>query len=335
MKNTLYLIALLILSCGISISTQSQSTTYTYPLGSSFNALEAGAPPLVQIPNNDGLTGEFVNRPIPVSTCEQGGNAKGYYFEDDAGLQFNVPDGFIDDGTYSLSMIFHFDEFIDPPPWVRILSFTHDDDHGIYIYLSNPPDNGTLDFWPYSQVGAENFFNTNDYYQLMLIRDAEGMVKVYINGEEFASYDDSGTGEYIPQIGKDYLIFFRDHPSVLANEASPGFVSNIVLSDNPWTQQQVEARWEEFCGDLLSLDEIPALEIKIYPNPVLNKLNIDLPEPHAKAELTVYDITGKLILTASAEDYKSQLDVSALHPGLYILKIKIDDLVRMSRFTKE
>lgn len=100
---------------------------------------------MIQIPNNSGLTGEFVTRIVPSSTCGEGGDAAGYFFEDDAGLQFDNPPGFIDQ-SYSLAFNFQIDEFITPPPWVRILSFTHVDDIGVYIYLTNPPTNGTLQF---------------------------------------------------------------------------------------------------------------------------------------------------------------------------------------------
>ena len=326
------------LFCAFSLLTCSviaQTTSYTYPLGYNFNGLESGAPPLVQIPNNDGLTGEFVTRPVPVSTCEQGGNAKGYYFEDDAGLQFDCPAGFLDDGIYSLSMIFHFDEFISPPPWVRILSFTHEDDYGIYIYLTNPPYTGTLDFWPHGTVGTQDFFNTVDYYQIILIRDADGMVKVYINGDEFASYDDSSTQEYMPQPDKEYLIFFRDHPSVLANEASPGFVSNIVLTDAAWTPVQVQDRWDDFCGSLLYTEEVSMEKTRIYPNPAVNTLIIEMPGNQKDTEFSVFDITGQLVLQSSSHGMRMTLDVSTLSPGLYILKINLGNTTKMVKFTKE
>ena len=67
-------------------------TTYTYPLSWNFKSLENGGPDLIQIPNNNGLTGEFTTRIVPASTCGQGGTAGGYFFEDDAGLQFKSSD---------------------------------------------------------------------------------------------------------------------------------------------------------------------------------------------------------------------------------------------------
>ncbi len=335
MKKTIYSAVFLSLFFFCLQSSNAQYTTYTYPLSASFNGLEAGAPPLTQIPNNNSLTGEFVARSVPVTTCEQGGIAKGYFFEDDAGLQFDNPEGFIDAGIYSLSMIFHFDEFIEPPPWVRILSFTHEDDYGIYIYLSNAPLTGTLDFWPHGTVGTPDFFNTDDYYQLILVRDETGLVTVYINGEEFADYDDSSTEEYLPQPDKDYLKFFRDHPSVMANEASPGFVSNIVITNRAWTPTQVTARWDLFCGSLLYTEELSLDKIKIFPIPADDRLTIELQNNQSVLQFSVFDITGKQIIQTSSSEEETNIDISALNAGLYILKIDMDRETQMVKFTKK
>ena len=308
--------------------------TYTYPLSQSFSGSGAGAPDLIQIPNNSGLTGEFVIRPVPTSTCPQGGNAKGYFFEDDAGLQFNSPTGFIDN-QYSLSMIFQFDEFISPPPWVRVLSFTHEDDHGIYIYLTNPPTNGTLEFWPHGTVGTYDFFNTVDFYQLILVRQTDNLVKIYINGNEFDTYDDGTTMEYLPQPPDNYLIFFRDHPSVMADEASPGFVSNIELTNIAWTSQQVATKWSEFCTSLLYVPEPEAESFIVYPNPAENFLYINLPEAHDRTHLKVFDVSGRLLIDKVTLEKSPVMDVSQLDAGLYFLVIEQTHDLQTVRFSKQ
>jgi len=216
----------------INISGIQAQVSYVYSLSSNFQASQPEAPDLIQIPNNSGFTGEFVTRTVPETTCGQTGSAKGYFFEDDAGLQFNNPAGFIDQ-SYSIAFNFQIDEFITPPQWVRLLSFTHTDDVGLYIKLTGAPDHGTLEFWPYGFAGETNFFSPIDFYQMILVRNDAALIKVYVNGTEFAEYDDSGTQAYVPQDPENYIIWFRDHPSVLADEASPGFVSDIALLN--WT----------------------------------------------------------------------------------------------------
>jgi hypothetical protein len=265
--------------------------TYTYHLSQSFSGSGAGAPDLIQIPNNSGLTGEFVIRPVPTSTCPQGGNAKGYFFEDDAGLQFNSP--------------------------------------------TNPPTNGTLEFWPHGTVGTYDFFNTVDFYQLILVRQTDNLVKIYINGNEFDTYDDGTTMEYLPQPPDNYLIFFRDHPSVLADEASPGFVSNIELTNIAWTSQQVATKWSEFCTSLLYVPEPEAESFKVYPNPAENFLYINLPEAHDRTHLKVFDVSGRLLIDKVTLEKSPVMDVSQLDAGLYFLVIEQTHDLQTVRFSKQ
>lgn len=333
MKTFKQAIALAI-CCLFSTLVSSGQTVFTYPLVEDFSAIETGAPDLIQIPNNSGLTGEFVTRTIPFSTCSEGGEAEGYFFEDDAGLQFNNPPDFIDQ-SYSLAFNFQIDEFISPPPWVRLLSFTHSDDVGVYIYLTNPPTNGTLEFWPYGTVGEDNFFTTVDFYQLILVRNDDGLIKIFINGEEFAEYDDSGTQKFIPGDPDNFIVFFRDHPSVLANEASPGFVSDIIIGNQAWTPEEVLEVWEDFCGSLESINESPKLVAQIFPNPVHDVLSISMEKPGRTADIQIFDLLGRMVFKSSILQNLITVDVSNLKEGMYLLKIIQDGQIEVRKFNKE
>ncbi|MFU8842824.1 MAG: T9SS type A sorting domain-containing protein [Bacteroidales bacterium] len=333
--KTLTLVVLVIAQYFVLIHLADSQTIYTYTLFGNFESTPAGGPDLVQIPNNSGLTGYFTTREIPFSTCEQGGTASGYFFEDDAGLQFNNPAGFIDN-TYSLAMNFQIDEFISPPPWVRLLSFTHVDDIGIYIKLTNPPDNGTLEFWPYGTVGEYNFFNTYDFYQLILVRNSPGLIKIFINGQEFAEYDDSNTQKFLPGPPSNYIVFFRDHPSVLANEASPGFVSNIILRNQAWTAEEVDEIWENFCPSLIDVETHVGTSFRLYPNPVAsNQMFLEVERFTSNQEYRVLDLTGRTILQGKLLDTQNLLDLSRLNPGLYTVVVQDAEGNMAMKFIKQ
>lgn len=308
---------------------------YQYLLKENFHAQQTAAPDLVQIPNNQSQTGSFTVRQVPASTCGQQGNAPGYFFEDDAGLVFNNSAGFIGQ-EYTIAFNFQFDEFIDPPGWVRIMSFTHYDDVGIYINLTNPPTNGTLEFWPYGMAGTTDFFNTTDFFQLIMVRSAAGMITVYANGSEFATYDDSGTQAYVPQAPDNFIVWFRDDPSVLAGEASPGFVSDIRIGNFSWTLEQVQTAWANFCSSLLGADPGQALtEQKIYPNPAGDKIYLDLPAGGGTVDAVIYDITGQAVAKQENCSGRFVADVSAFHPGIYLVKVNGDQGQQTYRFVKK
>lgn len=333
MKKFIISIFLCFLILVVSSYSSHAQISYVYPLSSGFQATQPEAPDLIQIPNNSGLTGEFVTREVPETTCGQTGNADGYFFEDDAGLQFNNPEGFIDQ-SYSIAFNFQIDEFITPPPWVRIISFTHVDDHGVYIQLTSPPEYGTLEFWPNGTVGETDFFSPTDFYQIILVRNEVGLINIYVNGTEFAEYDDSGTQSYLPQDPDNFIIWFRDDPSVLANEASPGFVSDIVLANFPWTTQQVADKWEEFCSDLLSIEEQEFSDWKISPNPSQDFINISLPS-NLISEIEILDIFGKICTSSKVQQNKTRVDVASLNAGVYFVRIKTKEgKVSVKKFTK-
>ncbi len=61
--------------------------------------------------------------------------------------------------------------------------------------------------------------------------------------------------------------------------------------------------------------------IAIYPNPVSNILNLDLPFNYSKANYSIVDLGGRNIIEANLEN---KIDVSSLSNGMYILNLGID-----------
>jgi len=77
--------------------------------------------------------------------------------------------------------------------------------------------------------------------------------------------------------------------------------------------------------------------VNIYPNPAKNQITIDITNDmkgsHAVVEL--YSVEGKLIYNRQILKSKTQLDISGLPLGVYILKIADDNTIVMKRFAKE
>ncbi len=75
-------------------------------------------------------------------------------------------------------------------------------------------------------------------------------------------------------------------------------------------------------------------KIQLFPNPVLNKLRLDIPSVFQKEinYILVRDLTGKEI---QSTDFNHELDVSTLESGMYILSIKSEQGEINRRFVKE
>ena len=74
----------------------------------------------------------------------------------------------------------------------------------------------------------------------------------------------------------------------------------------------------EVCG---GINNIPASEISVYPNPVTNLLNINTNASVAGYNLGVYDLQGRLLVSHFLTGYNNAINVSQLANGAYVYRI--------------
>lgn len=71
-----------------------------------------------------------------------------------------------------------------------------------------------------------------------------------------------------------------------------------------------------------SVDEISEkLSVKVYPNPVVDELHVDLPFGN-EAEITVINMHGAVCSRATIAGSSNTIDVSGLAPGIYMVNVK-------------
>lgn len=85
----------------------------------------------------------------------------------------------------------------------------------------------------------------------------------------------------------------------------------------------------------LSTNEIEPISasVRAYPNPTSSVLNIVTRNLQA-AQITLYDIQGRLILSEKMNGTEQQLDISNLENGTYLLKIADGDKLEVVRIIK-
>ncbi|HVI49278.1 MAG TPA: zinc-dependent metalloprotease family protein [Chitinophaga sp.] len=62
--------------------------------------------------------------------------------------------------------------------------------------------------------------------------------------------------------------------------------------------------------------------VEVFPNPVNNIVNINLTGYTGKSDLRILDVNGHVVLHRELSATKSQLDISSLPPGVYIIRVK-------------
>jgi hypothetical protein len=83
----------------------------------------------------------------------------------------------------------------------------------------------------------------------------------------------------------------------------------------------------------LSTAKFDTSSIKMYPNPVRNTLTIDANSSIQK--VSVYNILGQEVMTASPKSNSATLQTSALQKGAYMVRTEIDGSTSTNKIIKE
>lgn len=158
----------------------------------------------------------------------------------------------------------------------------------------------------------ENFFNSSyldpkidSYYNL--IKD-----HVYADGNKM--YTDANFDDIIN--------------SDITASGGPGGSSTIyglkpfIAYRNSYAQTQVD------CNVYTGLEEVLMNELKVYPNPANNYIEVSLGDDYAKVNYQLVDLSGKVIVSNSISNKDSfRIDSWEYPSGSYILMVSIDDIV--------
>lgn len=92
----------------------------------------------------------------------------------------------------------------------------------------------------------------------------------------------------------------------------------------------------QFWDTLLGVNDLDlGLNLKLHPNPSDSVLNVTLQNGEANISIQVYDILGKLVYNQNLNaNNRSQIDVSELKQGLYLIKLTVGDKTEIKRFIK-
>lgn len=85
-------------------------------------------------------------------------------------------------------------------------------------------------------------------------------------------------------------------------------------------------------GDTLSTEDFNADAFTVYPNPVVDVLNID--SRTAVDSVVVYDILGKVVLSANPGVASPSVDMSSLTSGAYLVNVTIGDASKTIKVIK-
>lgn len=82
------------------------------------------------------------------------------------------------------------------------------------------------------------------------------------------------------------------------------------------------------------ISENKRLRFSMYPNPVSDQLTIQLPTGSEKAEVGVFDYTGRLVKSKTITLSDSSIDVQKLSNGIYMIRVSSNAKIGAQKFIK-
>ncbi|MDG1913756.1 MAG: T9SS type A sorting domain-containing protein [Crocinitomix sp.] len=97
------------------------------------------------------------------------------------------------------------------------------------------------------------------------------------------------------------------------------------------TDHQLRAKYA--CDVVLS--DGPELEnnITIFPNPVVNNVTIQVTEDLINASFVIVDLSGKRVMNGTINSLQSEIDLSELNNGQYVIAIQTENNVKTQKIT--
>ena len=83
------------------------------------------------------------------------------------------------------------------------------------------------------------------------------------------------------------------------------------------------------------ISENKLLSFEMYPNPVSDELNIQLPSGSEKAEVSIFDYTGRLVSSKTISSNDTSIDVQSISNGIYIIRVASNTKIGVQRFIKK
>ena len=83
------------------------------------------------------------------------------------------------------------------------------------------------------------------------------------------------------------------------------------------------------------ISENNLLSFEMYPNPVSDLLSIQLPTGTEKAEVSVFDYTGRLVSSKTISSNDTAIDVQKISKGIYMIRVAANNKIVAQRFIKK
>jgi hypothetical protein len=193
--------------------------------------------------------------------------------------------------------------------------------------------------------GLSEDFATLTGPEIDLSGDSNAAIEVIYNLQVFAD-----RGEFIIEVFDGNLwqqVFFQDEDS----PRNTGTNQSVSLDVTPFTNSQFKVRftyndeglttayalgidsYKLISSAVASVEDLDMLGFNYYPNPADNLINLTALE-NIK-EVNIFNILGQRVIKVQPSETNTQLNLSSLPVGTYIVKVQVDDKLGSFKILKK
>ena len=177
--------------------------------------------------------------------------------------------------------------------------------------------------------GLINPSGDNDYYKFVISGSgtitvtlttlpADYDLRLYKGSSQVAISQNGGTtGETINYTAGTGTYYARVYGYSGANNASNCYTLKVQL------------------GTASKGEELITNKVSVYPNPVTDYVNVKIPGLQGNANIRVFDMYGRMVMQQNSSQSVTQLNVSKLTAGVYVIRVKQGDTENVMKIVKD
>lgn len=121
--------------------------------------------------------------------------------------------------------------------------------------------------------------------------------------------------------------------TVPTTESLTGLVSGDTYYVQVWSNAAEQGTFTMKLSDALVAPSFDKTGFTVYPNPVKDVLNLSY--TRAMSNVSIHNLLGQTVMSKNINGTSSQLDLSRLANGTYLVKVTVDDLIQTIKIVKE
>lgn len=149
----------------------------------------------------------------------------------------------------------------------------------------------------------------------------------------------AGTDVYLQDHATGTFTDLRQNPTYAftAQATDDAERFTLVFAKQPQADTTVAADSTGADDATTGITQLPVSELKLYPNPTTDVLNIELAADHANGEVLISDLAGRTVhrQNISEQQQQYQINMQHLNSGLYLVRVQVGDQLSLRKLIKQ